>query len=174
MKTQITSRDQYQTVEDAHAEALDMDAEFNFELVSREINISDLPCMDEDRYQWLKNRWAMFWGACDHASRTEMVDEAHTEALEMNYDYDLKAEQAAERMAPDYALAQLMNKHMETLPVGQVISIFAKKPALAAHLECNRLRIARIEADELNAHIEAFLPNAPERKVLTAYAANIK
>lgn len=73
-----------QSIEAAHAEALLMDAEFNFELVSRVINISDLPCMDEDRAQWLKNRWSMFWGATDVATRVSMVEAAHVEALAMN------------------------------------------------------------------------------------------
>jgi len=75
---------QARALERLHAEALEMDAEFNFELVSREINISDLPCMDDDRARWLDNRWAMFWKACDDATRASMVEAAHTEALTMN------------------------------------------------------------------------------------------
>jgi len=56
----------------------------NNEIVTTVINVADLPSMDHDRAEWLKNRWAMFWGACDYTTRANMVDAAHAEALEMH------------------------------------------------------------------------------------------
>lgn len=48
------------------------------------INIADIPVMDEARYQWLKNRFAMFWGGCDDATRKSMIEAAHDEGLRIN------------------------------------------------------------------------------------------
>jgi len=194
------------------------------------INISDLPSMDHERAEWLKNRWTMFWGAYDDATRASMTDAAHNEALYLEAERIARAEEA---IAPARAQAVLMNSHMDLLPVDQVVAIFAQNPTLQAHIKCRQiaaliqgalesthlqctgqsiparaalyraeglemgfsynflleharkasfafatatrqLRAIRSDAAILNAHIESFLPNAPERKVLTAYATNAK
>lgn len=49
-------------VEEAHSEALKEDKRFN----------------------WLANRWGLFWAGSDYLTRRTMIEDAHKEALEMN------------------------------------------------------------------------------------------
>lgn len=39
---------------------------------------------DNRRFDWLANRWSLFWAGCDYLTRRTMIEEAHTEALRID------------------------------------------------------------------------------------------
>lgn len=85
-------------IEAAHAEALAewfdrLDSDLLPEALEVVVNVTDLPSMDHDRAKWLENRLAIFWGACDDATRASMTDAAHDEALEINQCFDFNVQQ---------------------------------------------------------------------------------
>ncbi|MGS7189340.1 hypothetical protein ACQ7NX_00750 [Enterobacter cloacae subsp. dissolvens] len=40
---------------------------------------------DNRRFDWLANRWSLFWAGCDYFTRRTMIEEAHTEAIAINH-----------------------------------------------------------------------------------------
>lgn len=39
---------------------------------------------ENNRFDWLANRWGLFWGACDNSTRRTMIEAAHAEAIRIN------------------------------------------------------------------------------------------
>ena len=39
---------------------------------------------DNRRFDWLANRWSLFWAGCDYFTRRTMIEEAHSEALRID------------------------------------------------------------------------------------------
>ncbi|HHP7423673.1 TPA: hypothetical protein ACSC6M_000487 [Enterobacter roggenkampii] len=39
---------------------------------------------DNRRFDWLANRWSLFWAGCDYLTRRTMIEEAHAEALRID------------------------------------------------------------------------------------------
>ena len=39
---------------------------------------------DNHRFDWLANRWSLFWAGCDYFTRRTMIEEAHAEALRID------------------------------------------------------------------------------------------
>lgn len=75
-------------VEEAHAEALQWNAfidhcwplDVEDVLVGIEISAHE----DNRRFDWLANRWSLFWAGCDYLTRRTMIEEAHAEALRID------------------------------------------------------------------------------------------
>lgn len=42
---------------------------------------------ENNRFDWLANRWGLFWEACDNSTRRTMIEDAHAEALEEERQY---------------------------------------------------------------------------------------
>jgi hypothetical protein len=77
-----------QSITDAHPEALQWNAfidhcwplDVEDVMVGIEISAHE----DNRRFDWLANRWSLFWVGCDYLTRRTMIDEAHAEALRID------------------------------------------------------------------------------------------
>lgn len=78
----------YREREELHAEALQWNAFIDYcwpldvedVLVGIEISAHE----DNRRFDWLANRWSLFWAGCDYFTRRTMIEEAHSEALRID------------------------------------------------------------------------------------------
>lgn len=78
----------YREREELHAEALQWNAFIDYcwpldvedVLVGIEISAHE----DNRRFDWLANRWSLFWAGCDYFTRRTMIEEAHAEALRID------------------------------------------------------------------------------------------
>lgn len=78
----------YREREELHAEALQWNAfidhcwplDVEDVLVGIEISAHE----DNHRFDWLANRWSLFWAGCDYFTRRTMIEEAHAEALRID------------------------------------------------------------------------------------------
>lgn len=78
----------YREREELHAEALQWNAfidhcwplDVEDVLVGIEISAHE----DNRRFDWLANRWSLFWAGCDYLTRRTMIEEAHAEALRID------------------------------------------------------------------------------------------
>ncbi|KTI91624.1 hypothetical protein [Enterobacter hormaechei] len=78
----------YREREELHAEALQWNAfidhcwplDVEDVLVGIEISAHE----DNRRFDWLANRWSLFWAGCDYFTRRTMIEDAHAEALRID------------------------------------------------------------------------------------------
>ncbi|HCH0655749.1 TPA: hypothetical protein NKO55_000273 [Enterobacter asburiae] len=89
LQNTIMERDDLpELVEACHAEALQWNAFIDYcwpldvedVLVGIEISSHE----DNRRFDWLANRWSLFWAGCDYFTRRTMIEDAHAEALRID------------------------------------------------------------------------------------------
>jgi len=79
-----------QSITDAHAEALQWNAFIDhywpLDVEDAMVCIEITAHEDNYRFDWLANRWGLFWAGSDYFTRRTIIEEAHTEALEIEKD----------------------------------------------------------------------------------------